>query len=53
MSGWVKARIQLCGRFVVDIDGSRIEDSLPGRRGRVLFAYLVLYFFPLPSGTWL
>jgi SARP family transcriptional regulator, regulator of embCAB operon len=42
MSGWTKARIQLCGRFVVDIDGSRIEDTLPGRRGRVLFAYLVL-----------
>jgi len=42
MSGWTKARIQLCGGFVVDIDGSRIEDTLPGRRGRVLFAYLVL-----------
>jgi DNA-binding SARP family transcriptional activator len=42
MSGWAKARIQLCGRFVVDVDGSRIEDTLPGRRGRILFAYLVL-----------
>jgi DNA-binding SARP family transcriptional activator len=42
MSGWAKARIQLCGRYVVDIDGSRIEGTLPGRRGRVLFAYLVL-----------
>jgi DNA-binding SARP family transcriptional activator len=42
MSGWSRARIQLCGRFVVDIDGSRIEDTLPGRRGRALFAYLVL-----------
>jgi SARP family transcriptional regulator, regulator of embCAB operon len=42
MSGWARARIQLCGRFVVDIDGSRIEGALPGRRGRVLFAYLVL-----------
>jgi SARP family transcriptional regulator, regulator of embCAB operon len=42
MSGWAKARIQLCGRFAVDVDGSRIEDRLPGRRGRVLFAYLVL-----------
>ena len=42
MSGWAKARIQLCGRFVVDIDGSRIQGALPGRRGRVLFAYLVL-----------
>jgi len=42
MSEWSKARIQLCGRFVVDVDGSRIEDELPGRRGRALFAYLVL-----------
>ena len=42
MSEWAKARIQLCGRFVVDIDGTRIEDTLPGRRGRVLFACLAL-----------
>jgi DNA-binding SARP family transcriptional activator len=42
MGEWTKARIQLCGRFVVDIDGSRIEAALPGRRGRILFAYLVL-----------
>jgi DNA-binding SARP family transcriptional activator len=42
MSAKGKARIQLCGHFVVDIDGSRIEDTLPGRRGRALFAYLVL-----------
>jgi DNA-binding SARP family transcriptional activator len=42
MGEWTKARIQLCGRFVADIDGSRVEEALPGRRGRVLFAYLVL-----------
>jgi DNA-binding SARP family transcriptional activator len=42
MGHWTKARIQLCGRLAVDIDGSRVEDTLPGRRGRVLFAYLVL-----------
>jgi DNA-binding SARP family transcriptional activator len=42
MSGCATAWIQLCGRFVVDIDGSRIEEALPGRKGRVLFAYLVL-----------
>ena len=42
MGQWTKARIQLCGRFVADIDGSRIEDKLPGRIGRILFAYLVL-----------
>ena len=42
MAEWVNARIQLCGRFAVAVDGSRIEDVLPGRRGRLLFAYLVL-----------
>ena len=42
MGEWTKARIQLCGRFVAEIDGSRVEAALPGRRGRVLFAYLVL-----------
>jgi DNA-binding SARP family transcriptional activator len=42
MSQWAKARIQLCGRFVVDLDGTRLEDNLLGRRGRILFAYLVL-----------
>jgi DNA-binding SARP family transcriptional activator len=42
MSGWAKARIQLCGRFVVEVDGARVEGTLPGRRGRILFAYLVL-----------
>ena len=43
VSGWANARIQLCGRFAVDVDGSRVEDALPGRRGRVLFGYLVLH----------
>jgi SARP family transcriptional regulator, regulator of embCAB operon len=42
MGEWTKARIQLCGRFVAELDGVRVEDVLPGRRGRVLFAYLVL-----------
>jgi DNA-binding SARP family transcriptional activator len=41
-TGWNAARIQLCGRFVVDLDGHRVEDTLPGPRGRALFAYLVL-----------
>ena len=35
-------RIQLCGRFVVRLDGQRIEGALPGAHGRLLFAYLVL-----------
>jgi SARP family transcriptional regulator, regulator of embCAB operon len=43
MSGWSRARVQLCGRLAVEVDGVRIEDRLPGRRGRLLFAYLVLH----------
>jgi SARP family transcriptional regulator, regulator of embCAB operon len=35
-------RIQLCGRLVVELDGRRVEDRLPGAKGRLLFAYLVL-----------
>jgi SARP family transcriptional regulator, regulator of embCAB operon len=35
-------RIQLCGRLVVELDGRRVENSLPGAKGRLLFAYLVL-----------
>lgn len=34
--------IQLCGRYVVALDGDRVEGRLPGRQGRLLFAYLVL-----------
>jgi DNA-binding SARP family transcriptional activator len=33
-------RIQLCGRLVVELAGRRVEDELPGRQGRSLFAYL-------------
>jgi SARP family transcriptional regulator, regulator of embCAB operon len=36
------ARVQLCGAFVVELSGRRIENLLPGRQGRVLFAYLAL-----------
>jgi pentatricopeptide repeat protein len=35
-------RIQLCGPTVVERNGERIEGQLPGRQGRLLFAYLVL-----------
>jgi DNA-binding SARP family transcriptional activator len=38
----VAATIQLCGRLAVDLDGDRIETKLPGRQGRLLFAYLAL-----------
>jgi len=34
-------RVQLCGRFVVELDGRRIERQLP-RQGRLLLAHLVL-----------
>src|SRR5919197_5988798 len=37
-----ETRIQLCGRLVVVLDGRRVEDALPGAKGRLLFAYLVL-----------
>jgi SARP family transcriptional regulator, regulator of embCAB operon len=37
-----ETRIQLCGRFVVRLDGQRAEDRLPGALGRLLFAYLVV-----------
>jgi DNA-binding SARP family transcriptional activator/DNA-binding NarL/FixJ family response regulator len=35
-------RIQLCGRLTVELQGRRLEDSLRGRQGRLLFAYLAL-----------
>ena len=34
-------RIQLCGRVVATVDGRRVDSELPGRQGRLLFAYLV------------
>jgi DNA-binding SARP family transcriptional activator len=34
--------IQLCGRYVVELEGRRVEAGLPGRQGRLLFAYLAL-----------
>jgi DNA-binding SARP family transcriptional activator len=37
-----ETRIQLCGRLVVRIEGHRVEGRLPGRQGRLLFAYLCL-----------
>src|SRR5271169_4425434 len=33
-------RVQLCGQFAIIASGSRIDASLPGRRGRLLVAYL-------------
>jgi DNA-binding SARP family transcriptional activator len=33
-------RIELCGRLAVDIQGKPMHERLPGRQGRMLFAYL-------------
>jgi DNA-binding SARP family transcriptional activator len=35
-------RVQLCGHFVARVAGRRIERELPGRQGRLLFAYLTV-----------
>ena len=37
-----RTTVQLCGRFVVELEGRRVEQSLPGRQGRLLFEFLVL-----------
>ncbi|MBV9310552.1 MAG: winged helix-turn-helix domain-containing protein [Solirubrobacterales bacterium] len=37
-----RPRIQLCGRFVLELAGRRIDTELPSRQGRLLFAYLAL-----------
>src|SRR3954452_19651718 len=34
--------IRLCGPVMVDVSGRRLDAGLPGRQGRLLFAYLVL-----------
>jgi len=36
------AVVQVCGRLVVQLGGRRVEGLLPGRKGRVLFAYLIV-----------
>src|SRR4051812_26423812 len=37
-----RTRIELCGRLLVEIDGEELQGALPGRQGRLLFAYLVI-----------
>jgi DNA-binding SARP family transcriptional activator len=34
--------ITVCGRLTVAWDGEQLEEKLPGRQGRLIFAYLVL-----------
>ncbi|MEO8689686.1 MAG: AAA family ATPase, partial [Solirubrobacteraceae bacterium] len=36
------AHIELLGALAVEVDGRRVEGDLPGRQGRLLFAYLAL-----------
>ena len=42
MPAGARTRIQLCGRFMLELDGRRREGELPSRQGRLLFAYLAL-----------
>lgn len=35
-----ETRVHMCGRLTVRLRGARVEDKLPGRQGRMLFAYL-------------
>jgi DNA-binding SARP family transcriptional activator/DNA-binding CsgD family transcriptional regulator len=37
-----RTRIELCGRLLVEIDGEGLHGALPGRQGRLLFAYLAM-----------
>jgi DNA-binding SARP family transcriptional activator len=39
----VNTVIRLCGSLAAEFDGRRIERALPGRQGRMVFAYLVLH----------
>lgn len=36
-----RTKVQLCGKLAVELDGERVEERLPGRQGRLLFAFLV------------
>ena len=35
-------RVQLCGPLVIERGGERVDSQLPGRQGRLLFAYLAV-----------
>jgi SARP family transcriptional regulator, regulator of embCAB operon len=37
-----ETRVQLCGRLAISVGGRRVEGELPGRQGRLLFAFLAL-----------
>ena len=40
-AGLERVKVQLCGRFVLERAGRRVEQELPGRQGRLVAAYLV------------
>ena len=39
----MRTRVQLCGTFVVEIEGRRLETQIRGRQARLLFMFLVLH----------
>jgi SARP family transcriptional regulator, regulator of embCAB operon len=43
----LRARVQLCGRIGVEVDGGPRESRLPGPQGRRLFAYLTVRRFDM------
>jgi hypothetical protein len=46
------ARVQLCGPFAVELSGRQVNQALPGRQARLLFAYLTLFRLqPVPRDT--
>lgn len=51
LDGGASLRVQLCGRFAVELGGQRIDGRLPGGLGRLLLAYLILHRDrPVPRG---
>jgi SARP family transcriptional regulator, regulator of embCAB operon len=38
-----RLRIQICGALAIEDNGGRLDQRLPGRQGRLLFAYLVVH----------
>jgi DNA-binding SARP family transcriptional activator len=40
LAGTLAARVQICGRVAVAVEGRRVEAGLPGRQGLLLFVFL-------------
>jgi SARP family transcriptional regulator, regulator of embCAB operon len=43
LASGAETRIHLCGQLTVRLRGRRVEEELPGRQGRMLFAYLAAH----------